>query len=644
MVMRILVRGSTDLELELERELSLPGIAEFVFANPTSPSPPRYDLQIAVDNTSPETYGRTLYFQTLRHWNDKLFRPEREQYLEVWSQDFRRVSIPKLRDLNPGENETSQDIGPSFGGVNPCCLCSTKIVGDNSDLKIICWKRRIEWHMNEDQGHTNTIFIPRYRIVFDPMEAITSIAENIQPILILCSGLEKEWKPNHSALLRINMQHTTPFQAWTQIRNWIDTREWEKRIGARQELYSTLINEENLIHTIHTVVKTRLARELFVRSAFTTIFCVNLDRSPARWESVRLELEKHGLQPTRLSAVDGSNTPVADLVKEGIIKVPHRECRPGPLGCLASHARLWRRLAEEKKHTNTNPPKWYLVLEDDVVLHPDFVHLFPSYWEQLPSTPPDLVYLGCTSPAINEEPGLENEASLLQFATPLKPVGSNLVKNLKTVQGSWAYAITQAGAARLATKYLPTDRAVDYLPADVFDMLSCRRPTPPRAMVQYQSGESWPPWCPELFYTNFGIWGGRNFISLHGLVSVRENVSTVSHASNPRPWYQSFLLLKHHQFWEQAYQYLLMMMRTSFVLNEDERRWVCTDERINCCYSTGRFREAQRAARCLLSEGMNTLKGRNWLRSHEKRLIHNISLLRDKELERSLQHAISLLH
>ena len=51
-------------------------------------------------------------------------------------------------------------------------------------------------------------------------------------------------------------------------------------------------------------------------SAPLPIYVINLDRSPERWAAMQAQLARHGLEATRISAVDGKVNLVASVSKD----------------------------------------------------------------------------------------------------------------------------------------------------------------------------------------------------------------------------------------------------------------------------------------------------------------------------------------
>lgn len=112
-------------------------------------------------------------------------------------------------------------------------------------------------------------------------------------------------------------------------------------------------------------------------SAFNfPIFVINLDRKPERYEYVKNQLDNLGLTKyERISAVDGFQITREELASYGL-NYDFTE-RRGLAGCAASHIKVWRHIADKKLD-------WCLILEDDAHFHPEFLQLFPQYWNQVP--------------------------------------------------------------------------------------------------------------------------------------------------------------------------------------------------------------------------------------------------------------------
>jgi len=106
------------------------------------------------------------------------------------------------------------------------------------------------------------------------------------------------------------------------------------------------------------------------------IYCINLDRRPEKWRTVQHEFYTHGLQVERMPGVDGNDFR---------IQYP---CSPGNNGCTLSHLQCIERAKFLGFET-------IMILEDDVILHPDFNNLLYGAMDELPENW-QLVYLGGT--------------------------------------------------------------------------------------------------------------------------------------------------------------------------------------------------------------------------------------------------------
>lgn len=106
---------------------------------------------------------------------------------------------------------------------------------------------------------------------------------------------------------------------------------------------------------------------------FDKIFCINLDSRPDRWEKSKIEFDKHGIKVDRISAIDGKKLNIS----------PNPE---GVKACALSHLHVLK-LAKYLGLDN------YLILEDDIEFHENFVNLFNEIKEQIPNNW-DLLYLG----------------------------------------------------------------------------------------------------------------------------------------------------------------------------------------------------------------------------------------------------------
>ena len=94
---------------------------------------------------------------------------------------------------------------------------------------------------------------------------------------------------------------------------------------------------------------------------FDKIFCVNLDDRKDRWESAKLQFDKHKLEVERISAIKGS----------GLNLDWPPEIKEGAVGCSLSHL-FTMKMAKQMNLSN------YLVLEDDIEFDNNFNEKFSN--------------------------------------------------------------------------------------------------------------------------------------------------------------------------------------------------------------------------------------------------------------------------
>ena len=122
-------------------------------------------------------------------------------------------------------------------------------------------------------------------------------------------------------------------------------------------------------------------------------YVINLERNPERWETAQHKIHAAGFQNfKRFQAVDAKdpqqlkeawelfgNPPFAKWDQEFIDY-------PGKQGCFLSHFKIWKEMIENKI-------PWAVILEDDVLFHPQWKELAPGYFENTPKNF-DVLYFG----------------------------------------------------------------------------------------------------------------------------------------------------------------------------------------------------------------------------------------------------------
>lgn len=103
---------------------------------------------------------------------------------------------------------------------------------------------------------------------------------------------------------------------------------------------------------------------------FDKIYCINLDRRPDRWETVKEKFDKLNIKVERFSACDGNDLPPEVLqTYQGINKYE--------VACMISHYNV---IKDAKQNNYTR----ILILEDDVMFAQNFMDKFFASAQKLP--------------------------------------------------------------------------------------------------------------------------------------------------------------------------------------------------------------------------------------------------------------------
>lgn len=178
------------------------------------------------------------------------------------------------------------------------------------------------------------------------------------------------------------------------------------------------------------------------------IYIISLERKPERYEYVKQQLDELGIVNYRkFLAIDGKVTSVEEFVEFGVSEQMAKKSsatNKSESACAASHIDLWKEMVEQKA-------PWSLILEDDAHFHPDFLTLFPRYWEQVPQSA-KIIFVGhCFSR------GGENGVA---------PVVA------KCAYCAHAYMINWETARELLEKTLPVNEAIDNILVNHFRQYS----------------------------------------------------------------------------------------------------------------------------------------------------------------------------
>ncbi len=134
------------------------------------------------------------------------------------------------------------------------------------------------------------------------------------------------------------------------------------------------------------------------------IFCINLLDNVDRWSNVMKQTNKYNMDVVRFPAVDCRGLPKMMMYKEylnretikELIDVDRNNGRwyfgqltPGAVGCYLSHYGIWKKMLDEEIEVA-------LILEDDIVLLPDFNKKIKYYLKNAPKDW-DIIPLGWKS-------------------------------------------------------------------------------------------------------------------------------------------------------------------------------------------------------------------------------------------------------
>lgn len=120
----------------------------------------------------------------------------------------------------------------------------------------------------------------------------------------------------------------------------------------------------------------------------TKIYCVNLDRSPHRWQFMLEQFDRLGLEFERISAVDGRTINQENLAKFADVSRVNDWpdlMTPNAIACSLSHVKAYRRFLEEGA-------PFAIFMEDDIVLSDDFGAVAKATAKVLPARSCALLY------------------------------------------------------------------------------------------------------------------------------------------------------------------------------------------------------------------------------------------------------------
>jgi GR25 family glycosyltransferase involved in LPS biosynthesis len=129
----------------------------------------------------------------------------------------------------------------------------------------------------------------------------------------------------------------------------------------------------------------------------STIYCINLERRQDRKAKMISQFESQHLNYNIVAAVDGSTIkPTPDIIQ--LFQYNDNGCSKGSVGCALSHIQLWKQLV------NDPLKQYYIIMEDDVELHPKYNSYLKEIQDKLDDVDNwDILYLGYLTLKNNEK-------------------------------------------------------------------------------------------------------------------------------------------------------------------------------------------------------------------------------------------------
>lgn len=116
------------------------------------------------------------------------------------------------------------------------------------------------------------------------------------------------------------------------------------------------------------------------------IYVINLKQSIDRWQDITKQMDRNLINYTRIEAINGNDVDRKSLIDSKIL-YNKTKIANGELGCYLSHMNIL--------HQNINSSN-FIVMEDDVIITPNFWNNFNKYMTQLPNDW-DILYLGASN-------------------------------------------------------------------------------------------------------------------------------------------------------------------------------------------------------------------------------------------------------
>ena len=153
---------------------------------------------------------------------------------------------------------------------------------------------------------------------------------------------------------------------------------------------------------------------------FQEIYYVNLDRRTDRKVYMEGQMKEFGFTGRRYPAVDGRSIDIQKAVDDGIVP-SNPALRMGALGCSMSHFSIYKEILEIKY----NPQDWFLIMEDDVKIHPvlkERPQILQVYWD---SIPPEVGFIKFSASLLSDVKFTSVNTFLSQIKSSMPYIGSS---------------------------------------------------------------------------------------------------------------------------------------------------------------------------------------------------------------------------
>jgi glycosyl transferase family 25 len=206
------------------------------------------------------------------------------------------------------------------------------------------------------------------------------------------------------------------------------------------------------------------------------IFVINMKRSVERRRLMEKQLNAAGLKYEFWAATDGTLLPREEFERECDVQAcTERQWTPGQIGCALSHGRLYRHIVEQGIERA-------LILEDDLILRPDFGALIPKLEQHLTDDEIIMLYFTPGANCTMTRAGAVPVFNKYQLMYPM---------SCDNVLSTAAYMLSGKVAERMVKAVYPMSVCADHFGAFYerggFSRMRCVMPQPMSIAIQLPS-------------------------------------------------------------------------------------------------------------------------------------------------------------